>query len=522
MITMKFTLARKLGEPKIDNKGDENVKEINDKPNEPNLFNMPLPPEEKVVDVNEDILNQDTDNNENVQNERNDENMGEVQKLNANRENERLDDEALKERLRNMNKGMNNTNSSDDDNKENSDDTNKEDINVNMDGEGKKGEENSELNEILTKNWEIENVQPVMIYKKIGKYSTQMSAGLLATMANENVIIYNPNNQRKLIKKRDKLVPYLMTSKIKQIYSKLISEELHGMLITLNSRIIRDENGNILNHINFDNENDVLKGVGVLDAVDGWHRISACRYWLRKWNKNQSLPNPWEYNFITAIERLDEQKAGLLFSEYGATQLKISSSKVKFLDINDYANIIVRHLMNNSLRNKVEIDKTSTKGTNHIVTFATLNDAIKKNYKITTEEDVEKINNFLNKFFIKLIIIFPEYFGNISKEERDLMRQKDLTLELQMFHGYIAISSRLYGKDNWEASLLKLKDKIKIGEWEGDILQTDCPLWDRIFRGGDNRKIVSSSVTRSFVSKTLGDYIEFGIDYVINSLKENE
>lgn len=539
MIAMRFTLARRLGRSDID-KGDENMKDINETQEEVNLFNMPqnednqdVPPEDKVIDVNEDIenvSNTDTsENNENVQNERIDNNMGEVHELNVNT-NGRDDDETMREKLRNLNKGISNLNSG---NVSDSTDSN---------DEGEKGED-QELKDMANfpslsnkseeklknqlKTWELENCSPVLINKKIGKYSTQMSCGLLATMANDGVIYYNENTQRSRKKKANgETTPYLMASKVKKIYKELISGELNGMLITLNSRIIKDENGNILNPLTYDEENNrTLFGSGVLDCVDGWHRVSASIIWLRKWNikKNQSsIPSPWDYEFIVAIEHKEEVGGGLIFKEYGSTQLKIQGSKVKFLDVYDYANMIVRKLMTNSLRDKVETDKTRTKGTNNIVTFATLSDAIKKNYKINTEEDVESISNYLNKFFNKLINLFPDYFGNISKEERDLKRQQDLTLELQMFHGYVAISSRLYEKDNWETSLSKLKDTIQIGEWNGTILQTDCPLWDRIFRGGEDRKIVSSSVTRTFVSKTLGDYIEFGIDQTVKNIKEDD
>ena len=185
--------------------------------------------------------------------------------------------------------------------------------------------------------------------------------------------------------------------------------------------------------------------------------------------------------------------------------------------------MIVRKLMTGALRDRVEIDKTRTKGTNAIVTFGTLSDAIKKNYKIVSEGEVESIGGYLNKFFVKLVNLFPEYMGNISKEERDLMREKDdLTLELLMFHGYVAVSSRLYGKEDWESKLSKLKSIIQIGQWRGVILQSDCPIWDRIFTGGDTKKIVSGSSTVAYVSKTMADYIEFGIDHAVRNIKEDD
>ena len=375
--------------------------------------------------------------------------------------------------------------------------------------------------------WELENCSPVLINKKIGKYSTQMSCGLLATMVNEGKIYYNENTQRSRKKKLNgETTPYLMASKVKKIYEELISGELNGMLITLNSRIIKDEEGNILNPLSFDEDSGTLTGSGVLDAVDGWHRISGCVLMLKKWNikKNQkTMPSPWDYEFIVAIEHKEEVKAGLIFKEYGSMQLKIQPSKIKFLDVYDYTNMIVRRLMTGSLRERVEIDKTRTKGTNNIVTFGTLSDAIKKNFKITTEDDVNPISNHLNKFFNKLINLFPEYFGNVSKEERDLMREKnDLTLELLMFHGYIAISSRLYGKEDWESKLSKLKSIIQVGSWRGHILQSDCPIWDRIFKGGDEKRIVNGSSSVSYVSKVMADYIEFGIDYAIKNIKEDD
>ena len=374
--------------------------------------------------------------------------------------------------------------------------------------------------------WELEDASPVIIKKKVGKYSVNISAGMLATMANDGVIFYNENTQRSRKKKKNgETTPFLMASKVKKIYEQLISGELNGMLITLNARIIKDEEGNILNPLIFDEDSKTLTGSGVLDAVDGWHRISASILWLKKWNikKNQkTMDSPWDYEFITAIEHKEEIGGGLIFKEYGFHQLKIQASKVKFLDVYDYANMIVRKLMNSSLRDRVEVDKTRTKGTNNIVTFGTLSDSIKKNYKLISEDDVELIGNYLVKFFSKLINLFPEYFGNIPKEDRDLMRIRDLTLELLMFHGYVAISSRLYGKEDWESKLSKIKSIIQIGQWRGTILQSDCPIWERIFTGGDVKKIISGSYTVSYVSKVMADYIEFGIDHAIRNIKEDD
>ena len=385
-------------------------------------------------------------------------------------------------------------------------------------------------NQIIPENtiesWQIEQVLPIMINNSVGKYVCPMSVGLLATLANDNIIYYNENSQRGKKKRAKGYVPYLMVSKVKKIYNQLNSGELNGMLITLNSRIIKNEDGEILNPLIYQSDDMILEGSGQLDAIDGWHRISACRLMLKKWNikKNQkTMSNPWEYNFIVAIEHKEEIGGGLIFVEYGSTQLKIQSSKLKFLDIYDYANMIVRKLMTNVLRDKVEVDKTRTTGTNNIVTFGTLSDSIKRNFKLTTEDDVELVSEFLSKFFSKLINLFPNYMGNISKEDRDLMRTKDLTLELLMFHGYVTISSRLYENQvDWESKLSKLKSIIQIGQWRGNILQSDCPIWDRIFKGGDEKRIVNGSSSVSFVSKVMGDYIEFGIDYAIKNIKEDD
>ena len=385
---------------------------------------------------------------------------------------------------------------------------------------------NQIIPENTIENWQLEQVLPVMINNSVGKYMCTMSVGLLATLANDNVIHYNENSQRGKKKRAKGYVPYLMVSKVKKIYNQLNSGELNGMLITLNSRIIKNENGEVLNPLIYQSDEMILEGSGQLDAIDGWHRISACRLMLKKWNikKNQkTMSNPWEYNFIVAIEHKEEIGGGLIFVEYGSTQLKIQTSKLKFLDIYDYANMIVRKLMTNILRDKVEVDKTRTTGTNNIVTFGTLSDAIKRNFKLTTEDDVELISEFLSKFFSKLINLFPNYMGNVSKEDRDLMRTRDLTLELLMFHAYVAISSKLYeNQEDWESKLSKLKSIIQVGSWRGHILQSDCPIWDRIFKGGDEKRIVNGSSSVSYVNKVMADYIEFGIDYAVNSIKEDD
>jgi hypothetical protein len=105
--------------------------------------------------------------------------------------------------------------------------------------------------------------------------------------------------------------------------------------------------------------------------------------------------------------------------------------------------------------------------------------------------------------------MFPEIMGsNIAPDKRMEMRKGSLHIEALTWFGYIALFDKLAGKDENEVNekLSKLKSKLKIGKWEGTILDRSCPVWSNtIMRSGD--KLVNTRSTQKIIAEIMVNYV---------------
>lgn len=314
------------------------------------------------------------------------------------------------------------------------------------------------------------------------EFLTVLPAQQLVDMYTKGQICYNPLIQRgtkfKLVKNEVLTIPVCSTTNIKKIKDAIKNKIYFVDMITLN---IPNKG---IQQITY---NDTTKTLEIktdkLDIADGYHRLSAIKELIEKENKN--LDNVY---FPVKITYLTLEEAQQQFYQF-TLGLKISSSRAEFFNSNKPANIIVKKLMQSSLKDRVEVTKNtiSKKDPYCIVTFATLSNAIDMVYKPSQYQDIDIIYEYLDKFFYKLFEIFPEI---TDYQKRIESRETSLVAENFMFYGYIAISKTIKDYPNWQDLMLLLK------EFE---FRKDASVWfGSIIKKGNNNKlmIINSSQTR--------------------------
>lgn len=497
---MRFTLARRLGKPNIDTEEKDDEKMAD----EHNLFNM-LPPEEKIIDINEDIKNtndvsesKNQNNNENVQDERIDKNMGKVKEFNTNKEinkgNEHLDDESLKERLRMMNKGIANLNNGNDESKDNG--------NVNDYNEGEKGEYQelkSELKdmedfsslsnkseELKDKELILKNCYPIYRNGIIHKWMTTLNSKQISNLYQTNQIFYDFDVQRGFrTTKKGELKPMIVTSHYNAILKKMMSSEIAGGALTL---CYYKEYGD---NLEYNETEHTIKIKHKLAIIDGAHRVFSCIKMVKLNKKDTTNPDPEKFEYPIFLEQLSKQQAMALFSEYANAGKKIGKVRTEALNVFDDAHNIAEEIIKSSeLHNKVERVASSPKE-NNIMLFSTLMNGIRL-FKIQTKRDSEQIIKFLSEFWSELIYLYKDKMGNMDYKTRKEIRKQTFLLEPMFLTGMFHVAKTLYEKypNDWIDKLKKLKE-------DEEFFSRNNKIWLPIQR--ENGATINISATQKIV-----------------------
>jgi len=360
------------------------------------------------------------------------------------------------------------------------------------------------------KEWELP-LRPLYKNGEIVRYTGNVSLGLLSSMYRSGQIYYNPLKQRgSRINKDGSTEPFVIKSKIKEITTKILGNKFFGNLITLNLR--KEENPELF----FDETTGILHGKNRFELIDGCHRLTSGLFIINKWEKLKEkdkhlIVNPFQYEMIVSVEILSDQDSSALFSEYNSKQTKVNSNVCHFLDVYDLTNTVARRLVDESeLRDKIKIGSGSirAKGNNDLTNFAKIYEGIKNNFrdKILTKSEADKVANYLILFWDELINLLPEYMGHISNRQE--MRDKDLTIQQITFNAYFAVARKLYGLENWQERLAKLKEPVQVDGFRGYIFSKDNPYWSECFRIKNGiPMVVNSSSTIRAVTKHVVSYI---------------
>lgn len=314
------------------------------------------------------------------------------------------------------------------------------------------------------------------------EFLTVLSAQQLVDMYKQGQICYNPLIQRgtkfKTVKDEIISVPVCSTTNIKKIKEAIKNKTYFVDMITLN---IQNKG---IPQINYNDGTKILEvKTDRIDIADGYHRLTALKELVEK--DEERLNN---YYFPVKITYLTLEEAQQQFYQF-TLGLKISSSRAEFFNSNKPANIIVKKLMQSSLKDKVEVTKNTIgkKDPLCIVTFATLSNAIEMVYRPSQYQDIDTIYEYLDKFFYRLFEIFPEI---TDYNQRVQSKEESLVAENFMFYGYIAISKLIKDYPNWDELMLLLKDF--------DFRKDSSVWYGSIIKKGSNNKlmIINSSQTR--------------------------
>jgi len=355
--------------------------------------------------------------------------------------------------------------------------------------------------------WELHNVIPVYRNGQLVKYSCSISVNDIAEMRLSKNIVYNEKVQRGTkLDSKGNIVEIFQRKKVKDIYKALAEDRLHGSVLTLNA------NKDTGIQLSYDNETGILSGDKPLDLLDGNHRIKAMIEIYKdyhKGSKNTGSINPNEWEIPLIIENLSEADSCSLFSEYSLTPLKVSKTRGLFLDVLNAGNMIVRSLMKNELRGRVDCINVGLRN-EYVATFGTLANAINTYLKPATPQEAENYKNYTSEFFNILINTFPKAFGDVSKEERKEYRSKYFTIEPIFMSAYILLLKNLIGQDNWKDKVSRLKDIIQYEDWSGELLSRQNPYFVQNITRGEG-KMVSTRSTGKFVADSITNYVIHGV-----------
>jgi len=326
------------------------------------------------------------------------------------------------------------------------------------------------------------------------EYQTVIDGQELAQMWRDGIITYNPEIQRGTKVKRGKdntetEVAVYSKANVKKIYESMLSGQYFTDMITLN--ILADSN----EKIELDDEGN-LNVNGEINISDGQHRIRALAMILESNDKGNTAFDLTELKFPIKITHYDVQTAQQQFHQF-SQGLKISSSRAEYFNQAGLANIVVRELMKSSdLAGRVEVVRNSIpkKDERHIVTFATLVNAIEIVYKdLETRVQAIELSRYLAEFFNELINLIPELH---NYEKRAQSKEISLVGENFMFYGYVAISKVLRDKENWKEYLPLIN--------ELDLLKSSKVWYGEMIKGGKERgyAIINTNESRQkFINK---------------------
>lgn len=331
------------------------------------------------------------------------------------------------------------------------------------------------------------------------EFTTHLSGKELLRLWLDNVIEYFPEIQRgtkvKLDKDKNEVeVPVFSMANVKKITESILKGNYFTDLITLN--IVKDGT----EKVEF-KDNSLIVYSGKIAISDGQHRIRALESIKMS---NDTMETAFDLDsliFPVKITIYDISTAQQQFYQF-SQGLKISSSRSEYFNSKDLSNILVKRLMEKgrALHEKVEVVKNtiSKKDTRHLVSFATLVNAVEMVYVLDTEEELDRLTEYLNEFFKELINLIPE----LSDYEKRLeSKEHSLIAENFMFYGYMAISQILFNIPDWKEKMplilqLDLNKDSKL--WYGKIIKRGKKKGYSIINSNDSRRAIINRINKEF------------------------
>lgn len=304
----------------------------------------------------------------------------------------------------------------------------------------------------------FENVTKLSQNDNGSEYNTTLSGLKLAELWNEGIIEYVGDIQRgyKIVVDKEKNeieVPIFSQKTVDNIRRKILSKKYFVDQITLN----------ITNNDYIDVEEkdgSLIVNNGEIAILDGQHRIRALSEILNDMQTGDTSFTKEDLEnliFPVKVSTYSNEIGQQQFYQYSLGN-KISSTRAEFFNTEDYPNLIVKSLLNDSvLSNKIETVKNSiSKNERHnVTTYATMVNAIKLVYpEFSSKEEALDLANYLKQFFAELFNIIPEFKDFDRRKES---KETSLLCENFSFYGYIGIAKFIQYMSDWEEKLKVIK-----------------------------------------------------------------
>lgn len=353
--------------------------------------------------------------------------------------------------------------------------------------------------------------KPLVDYKfekvnqlKENEWLTSINAYELARLWESEQLVYYPETQRGVINKKgrngkkDKDVPIRSEANIKAIQGLIMRGKYFPDTLTLN--ILSEDNGVLYDAAT--SELDIKDGL--LCILDGYHRIKALHnIYLYTQEFDFDLT---KIIFPVKITNYDREEAKRQFRQY-SLGMKINSSRSESFNLDDAVSEIVRELNFHGALEGLINDKTNSiteDNKEHIVTFATLTQAIRDSFKkIDSEKDEEEILAFLQEYFEELMLLFPQMR---TYEGRRESKDYELVCENFFFYVWISFAKKLY--DN----VVRFQERNKIYNWKKEMsyltkvdFGRECTTWSDITKDSvtKGRVIVHTKANRQIAYEEL-------------------
>lgn len=317
---------------------------------------------------------------------------------------------------------------------------------------------------------EIEDIKQVAE----DQWITTMTYKQVAEMYAMGKVRYNKETQRNTIVKEygDKIIESININKgsVKEIKELMLKGLFIANTITFNILATGEEKFEI------DNRNKDMRIYGTLDIIDGFHRSLSL---LECVAENPNI----EANIVVMITHFNVEKCHRFIIQEDKKN-KIDKRYIQNLNVENLENKVVKLINESSgeMQGRITTNIIMYRNQAYVLTDI-LADAIKANFNIESNRDVNNIAEYLIKGFDEVVGIFINDFKNL-----EISRKNNIKTLSATFIGYVTLLAKLQDNENWKKELEKTLNKI-------DFDNTN-PVWKEL-------GMYDSSLSKSSIKKII-------------------
>lgn len=290
-----------------------------------------------------------------------------------------------------------------------------------------------------------------------GYWQTTLTAQEVERLNKANVLIYNPNTQRGFRVTKKSIGIDVDSKKVEEIAERMLAGEQISDDIKLN--ILKTGEEKIF--FNPKSKTLTISEGSVINIFDGFHRKSANSLAL---SKNPDLEFVWPIK-ITNFTEIKAHDFMVQINRQTPIKLEVIAPK----DYSKNENLVLDKIMDShgDLANVTKDTDAFVKSNRGLTTKIILAEAIRDNYQDQLDSAMKRdeIANWIVEFTNYLMGVYVEEFIVNPYE----IKQTSYINNLNMFYGYIALSSVLKDNKEWKELLKKKIDSIDFS--------IDNPMW---------------------------------------------